>query len=73
MVTIYVHNWQHKNMWLPTKSDERPDNYILSQYDAHIIELEEQIEDLEQRLNNLCDVSDVLETVLNVVEGNDNE
>lgn len=40
------------------------DNYILSQYDAYIIELEQQIESLENRLDNLTDVEDILETVL---------
>lgn len=41
------------------------DNYILSQYDAYIIELEQQIERLENRLNNLTDVEVILGTVLN--------
>ena len=40
------------------------DNYILSQYDAFIIELEQQIKSLENRLDNLTDVEDILETVL---------
>ncbi len=49
------------------------ENYILSQYDSHILELERQIDDLERRLNNLCDVSEELETVLSIVEGKNNE
>ena len=44
------------------------DNYILSQYDAYIIELEQQIERLENRLNNLTDVEAILGTVLNFQE-----
>lgn len=44
------------------------DNYILSQYDAYIIELEQQIERLENRLNNLTDVEVILGTVLNAQE-----
>lgn len=44
------------------------DNYILSQYDAYIIELEQQIQSLEKRLDNLTDVEDILETVLDTQE-----
>ncbi len=44
------------------------DNYILSQYDAHIIELENQIEELGDRLNNLTDVDEILEGVLDTKE-----
>ena len=42
------------------------DNYILSRYDAYIVELEQQIESLEKRLDNLTDVEDILETVLKI-------
>lgn len=40
----------------------------MSQYDAYIIELEQQIERLENRLNNLTDVEVILGTVLNAQE-----
>ncbi len=40
------------------------DNYILSQFDAYIMNLEHQIESLETRLENLTDVDDVLKDVL---------
>ena len=44
------------------------DNYILSQYDAYIVELEQQIDSLEKRLDNLTDVEDILATVLDTQE-----
>lgn len=40
------------------------DNYILSQYDAYILELEQQIRSLEKRLDNLTDVEAILDQVL---------
>lgn len=44
------------------------DNYILSQYDAYIVELEQQIDSLEKRFDNLTDVEDILATVLDTQE-----
>ena len=40
------------------------DNYILSQFDVYIMNLERQIESLETRLENLTDVDEVLKDVL---------
>lgn len=44
------------------------ENYILSQYDARIVSLKQQIEQLNERLSNLADVDELLTCVLSAKE-----